>query len=125
MIDLTEIKSKISNFMREDAYRPLNYEELKEAMEIDESEVNLFHDALQQLEQHGDIIQTKKKKFGFTEKMNLVLGRIQGNKKGFAFLIPDNKDIKDMFIPSGNLNGAMNNDRVIVRLTSGELNTKK
>lgn len=125
MIDLTEIKSKISNFMREDAYRPLNYEELKEAMEIDESEVNLFHDALQQLEQHGDIIQTKKKKFGFTEKMNLVLGRIQGNKKGFAFLIPDNKDIKDLFIPSGNLNGAMNNDRVIVRLTSGELNTKK
>ncbi len=57
--------------------------------------------------------------------MNLVLGRIQGNKKGFAFLIPDNKDIKDMFIPAENLNGAMNNDRVIVRLTSGELNTKK
>jgi len=125
MVDLTEIKIKISNFMREDAYRPLNYEELKQSMEIDETEVKQFHDALEQLEQHGDIIQTKKKKFGFTEKMNLVLGRIQGNKKGFAFLIPDNKDIKDMFIPAGNLNGAMNNDRVIVRLTSGELNTKK
>ncbi len=125
MVDLTEIKIKISNFMREDAYRPLNYEELKQSMEIDETEVKQFHDALEQLEQHGDIIQTKKKKFGITEKMNLVPGRIQGNKKGFAFLIPDNKDIKDMFIPAGNLNGAMNNDRVIVRLTSGELNTKK
>lgn len=125
MVDLTEIKSKILNFMREDAYKPLNYEELKGAMEIDETEMNLLHDALQQLEQHGDIIQTKKKKFGYTEKMNLVPGRIQGNKKGFAFLIPDNKDIKDLFIPSGNLNGAMNDDRVIVRLTAGELNTKK
>lgn len=125
MIELTELKSKILNFMREAAYRPLNYEELKHAMEIGEEEVTLFNDALLQLEQHGDIIQTKKKKFGITEKMNLVPGRIQGNKKGFAFLIPDNKDIKDMFIPAGNLNSAMNNDRVIVRLTAGELNAKK
>ncbi len=65
MVDLTEIKIKISNFMREDAYRPLNYEELKQSMEIDETEVKQFHDALEQLEQHGDIIQTKKKKFGY------------------------------------------------------------
>lgn len=125
MVDLMEIKNRIISFMREDAYKPLKYEELKEAMEIDESDLSVFETALTELEQHGDILQTKKKKFGITEKMNLVPGRIQGNKKGFGFLIPDNKDIKDMFIPASNLNGAMNNDRVIVRLTAGELNAKK
>ncbi|MDF2522324.1 MAG: RNAse, partial [Clostridia bacterium] len=125
MDDLIEIKNKILSFMREDAYKPLKYEELKGAMDIDETDMSSFNDALSQLEQHGDIIQTKKKKFGITEKMNLVPGRIQGNKKGFAFLIPDNKEIMDMFIPAGNLNGAMNNDRVIVRLTAGEINARK
>jgi len=125
MTELIELKSKISNFMREDVYKPLKYEELKEAMQIDGVDVEKFNAALKELEAQGDIIETKKKKYGISEKMNLVPGRIQGNKKGFAFLIPNNKEIKDMFIPAEKLNGAMNNDRVIVRLTAGELNTKK
>ncbi|MDF2893083.1 MAG: RNAse [Clostridia bacterium] len=125
MTDLMELKNRISSFMREDAYKPLKYEELKEAMHIEGSDVEQFNAALEELEEIGDIIETKKKKFGITEKMNLVPGRIQGNKKGFAFLIPNNKDIKDMFIPAEKLNGAMNDDRVIVRLTAGELNTRK
>lgn len=125
MEELNEIKSKISSFMREDAYKPMRYEELKEAMQIEEDEVEHFNTALKEIEAIGDIIETKKGKFGITEKMNLVPGRIQGNKKGFAFLIPNNKGIKDMFLPAENLAGAMNNDRVIVRLTVGELNTRK
>lgn len=125
MEELNEIKSKISSFMREDAYKPMPYEELKEAMQIKGNDVENFDTALKELEAIGDIIETKKGKFGITEKMNLVPGRIQGNKKGFAFLIPNNKGIKDMFLPAENLAGAMNNDRVIVRLTVGELNTRK
>jgi ribonuclease R len=125
MTELTDIKSRISNFMREDAYKPMKYEELKAAMEIDGTDAVSFDSALEELVAIGDIIETKKKKLGITEKMNLVPGRLQGNKKGFAFLIPNNKDIKDLFIPGEKLNGAMNNDRVIVRLTAGELNTKK
>jgi ribonuclease R len=125
MEELTEIKNRISSFMREDAYKPLKFEELREAMQIDGTDADSFNTALNELEMIGDIIVTKKKKYGITEKMNLVPGRIQGNKKGFAFLIPNNKDIKDLFIPAENLAGAMNNDRVIVRLTAGELNTRK
>lgn len=125
MSDLIQLKNRVLNFMREDAYKPLKIEELKAAMEISEEEIGLLEDALKELEHNGDIIQTRKLKYGITEKMNLVPGRIQGNKKGFGFLIPNNKDIKDMFIPAENLNGAMNNDRVIVRLTSGEINAKK
>jgi ribonuclease R len=125
MAEIIEMKSKILSFMREDAYKPLKYQELKDAMQISGADVETFDSALKELEAQGDIIETKKKKIGITERMNLIPGRIQGNKKGFAFLIPNNKDIKDMFIPVENLNGAMNNDRVIVRLTSGEINARK
>lgn len=125
MTDLTELKSKISSFMKEDAYKPMQFEELRAAMQMQGADEENFITALEELEAIGDIIETKKKKYGITEKMNLVPGRLQGNKKGFAFLIPNNKDIKDLFIPAEKLNGAMNNDRVIVRLTAGELNTRK
>ena len=112
-----EMKSRLLSFMREDAYKPLTHDELMKAFQTDSPKASEFEEVLDSLLEEGSIIITRKKKYGLTEKMNLVPGRIQGNKKGFGFLIPDNKEIKDIFIPAENLNGAMNNDRVIVRLT--------
>lgn len=120
-----ELKNKIISFMKEDAYRPLLYAELFGALQISTEETEEFNEVLRELEEEGTIIKTRKKKYGITEKMNLIPGRIQGNRKGFAFLIPDNPDIKDLFIPAGNLNGAMNNDKVIVRLTAAEIGTRR
>lgn len=121
----TEMKNKLLSYMKEDAYKPLSYSELRKEFQEDFSTEAEFEAVLNSLLEDGSIIITRKNKYGVTEKMNLVPGRIQGNKKGFGFLIPDNKDICDLFIPVENLNGAMHNDRVIARLTSGELGTKK
>jgi len=120
-----EIKNKLLAFMREDAYKPLSHDELVQAFQDDSLQVPELDEALNSLLEEGSIIITRKNKYGLTEKMNMVAGRIQGNKKGFGFLIPDNKDLRDLFIPAENLNGAMNDDRVIVRLTAGESGTKK
>ncbi|WP_201787764.1 ribonuclease R, partial [Carboxydothermus islandicus] len=40
---------------------------------------------------------------------------IQGHPKGFAFLIPEDREKQDVFISPTNLKGAMHNDRVLVR----------
>ena len=47
--------------------------------------------------------------------MNLVVGRIEGHAKGYAFLLPDNPDIEDIYINHSDLNGAMHGDQVMVR----------
>ncbi|MEA4848305.1 MAG: VacB/RNase II family 3'-5' exoribonuclease, partial [Clostridiaceae bacterium] len=120
-----EMKNKLLSFMREDAYKPLSHNELIQAFQGDSFQISEFEEILDSLLEEGSIIITRKNKYGLTEKMNMVTGRIQGNKKGFGFLIPDNKDLRDLFIPAENLNGAMNDDRVIVRLTAGESETKK
>ncbi|MHB1393374.1 MAG: ribonuclease R [Clostridia bacterium] len=120
-----EMKNKLLSFMKEDAYKPLSHNELVQEFQRDFQQASEFEEVLNSLLEDGSIIVTRKNKYGVTEKMNMVAGRIQGNKKGFGFLIPDNKDIYDLFIPAENLNGAMNNDRVIARLTSGEIGTKK
>lgn len=120
-----EMKNKLLSYMKEDAYKPLSYNELIQEFQGDFGTEPEFEAVLNSLLEDGSIIITRKNKYGVTEKMNLVPGRIQGNKKGFGFLIPDNKDICDLFIPVENLNGAMHNDRVIARITSGELGTRK
>jgi len=120
-----EAKNKLLSFMREGAYKPLSYNELIQAFKEDSIQTSEFEKIVDSLLEEGSIIITRKNKYGVTEKMNMVPGRIQGNKKGFGFLIPDNRDIGDIFVPAENLNGAMNNDRVIVRLTSGGSDTKK
>ncbi|HYE83513.1 MAG TPA: ribonuclease R [Clostridia bacterium] len=120
-----EMKNKLLSFMKEDAYKPLTYNELIQEFQQEFQQASEFEEVLNSLLEDGSIIITRKNKYGVTEKMNLIPGRIQGNKKGFGFLIPDNKEIRDLFIPVENLNGAMHNDRVIVRLTAGELGTKK
>lgn len=56
--------------------------------------------------------------------MNLVVGKMSITSKGFGFVIPDNgleegkAKVDDIFIPAGMLNSAMNNDKVLVRITT-------
>jgi len=51
---------------------------------------------------------------------NVIKGRLQGNERGFAFLIPDNPEQEDYFIPHSDLRGAMHGDVVIAERTRGE-----
>lgn len=107
-------REQLLAFMREKAYKPLTALELVEALEIED--VKSFLQLLNELEQEGVIVLTKKHKYGLTEKMGLLAGRIQGHPKGFGFFIPDQVNHPDVFISPEDLNGAMHQDRVLVRL---------
>jgi ribonuclease R len=53
------------------------------------------------------------------------VGRLEMNK-GYAFVIPEgDKKIPDIFIPQFAFNGAVDNDRVVVRIKEWEKDTKK
>ena len=59
-----------------------------------------------------DILNKKDKKSN--SKITRIQGKIQGTSKGYAFLIPDDITLDDVFISEKDLNGAMHNDRVVV-----------
>lgn len=108
-------KEKILSYMKEEAYKPLTFHELLQEFNIDSSMKKELLKALNELENEGSIIFTRSQRYGIPEKMNLIIGTLDGNQKGFAFLRPDNKDINDIFISPVDMNGAMHGDRVIVR----------
>ena len=106
-------KAKTLQFMQNQAYKPQTFADLAQALEV--TDIEKFQKVVTKLEQDGDIILTRKQKYGLPEMMNLFMGRMQGHQKGFFFFIPDNPDQGDVFVGPANAMGAMHNDRVMVR----------
>ncbi len=107
------------NFMRETAYKPMTYQELEQHFAIkDAHEFREFLKLLNELEQSGKIILTSTERYGVPERMNLLRGRLQAHAKGFAFLIPDDREHPDVYIHANDLKSAMNGDIVLIRISS-------
>ncbi|MCY8999137.1 ribonuclease R [Bacillus spizizenii] len=110
---------KLLSFMKEEAYKPLTVQELEEMLNITETEeFKELVKALVALEEKGLIVRTRSDRYGIPEKMNLIKGKISAHAKGFAFLLPEDTSLSDVFIPPNELNTAMNGDIVMVRLNS-------
>nr|WP_206702711.1 ribonuclease R [Bacillus sonorensis] len=117
---------KLLAFMKEEAYKPLTVQELEEMLEItDADEYKELVKALVSLEEKGLVVRTRSNRYGLPEKMNLIKGKISAHAKGFAFLLPEDSSLDDIFIPPSELNTAMNGDTVLVRLSTQTGGTKK
>ncbi|HNX29425.1 MAG TPA: ribonuclease R [Syntrophomonadaceae bacterium] len=104
-------------FMRRESYRPLSYGELIQALEVESGEAEIrFSKELGRLEKQGEIVKTRKNKYGLPEMMNLVKGVINISQRGYGILKPDDVNATEIFVFGKNLNGAMHHDRVMVRL---------
>ena len=111
------MKEKIINVMN-DKYEALDVIEINDLLELTSSEdLSRLNNVLCELEKDGVVYKTKKNKYIlFKNCPNLKSGVISINKKGFGFLIvPDGEDI---YIDKGNINGAINEDKVLVELVN-------
>ncbi|WP_046228434.1 ribonuclease R [Paenibacillus dauci] len=112
-------EEQLLTFMRTDAYKPMTYQELEEHFQIeDASDFKELVKLLNKLEDAGDIVVNNANAYGVPERMDLVRGRIQAHAKGFAFLIPEDREHGDVYINANDLNTAMNGDTVFVKVTS-------
>lgn len=73
---------------------------------------------LKDLESEGSIVRDDRGRYVLPEKLGLIRGTIQGNERGFAFLLREGQN--DLFIPHKSLRGALHGDTVFVRLVGGE-----
>lgn len=119
------IKQTVLSFMREEAYRPMDIQELVSVFDINPDEYKSFKKVLKAMEKEGLIVRTKKDKFGVPERLGLIKGKLEVHQKGFGFLLPETEGEKDVFIPSSSMNGAMNGDKVLVQITREDFNGKK
>ena len=110
-------KNDILKVLKEDVTKPIYDHELFEFMNLPKPDGEDFMKLLDELEADGKVLKTKKNKYGIPERFNLVSGRIQVTKKGFAFLLMEDEGSEDIFIPASELKTAMDSDTVLVKVT--------
>ncbi|MFD3155876.1 ribonuclease R [Haloimpatiens sp. FM7330] len=118
------IREVILDFMREQAYKPMDINELARIFAISKRELKTFKKTLKSMEKDGQIVKTRTEYYGIPERMGLILGKLQGHSKGYGFVIPDDGSV-DIFIPISGMNGAMNGDKVIAKITKEKIPGKK
>ncbi|OWZ83787.1 ribonuclease R [Natranaerobius trueperi] len=119
-------REKIISYMEKDAYKPMNFEELKDVFKVKKpQQVKRFKKIIKKMTKDGQIVKTRYGYYGLPERMNLQIGTIQGHPKGFAFFLPDKPGNPDVFLSPKNLNGALHGDQVMIRVHKEEkLNQK-
>lgn len=116
----------IIEYMRQATYRPLEYNELLEVFEIYDHEEELkFRKIIGKLEKEGEIVKTRKNKYGLPDMMNLIRGIIRLSHRGYGILVPDEAGLPEVFVYGSNLNGAMHNDKVMVRINYKAVNSNR
>ena len=90
--------------------------EILKILQIPFREKNRVTQLLDELCDEGLLYQNDGGRYGTIEQLGLIKGKISGHERGFAFLVPDDKDNyeKDFFIPHKNLHGALHGDIVLI-----------
>ena len=118
--------------------KAMTAEEIIEALPRQDFPAEKFWQELMKLEERGEVLKARTGAYGLPENMGFVAGRFQLTSKGFGFVIPDNKkeqvknaedklvtrEKPDVFIPPHCVRAAMNNDRVLARITQPGLGRK-
>ena len=86
-------------------------------------ELKKLLDDLRILEEGYTVYRSNKDKYMLFENSHLLKGRLSVNKKGFGFVIVDGGD-GDIYIDAKNMNGALNNDLVVVEELKGQKGKK-
>lgn len=112
MIEPTDI----IKLLRSQRYRPMNAEELTKHFKISGEGQGAFRSLLRSLELQGDIVQIKQKQYAIPSKVNLMVGTLKCNSRGYGFVVPLKDGGNDVYVGEEEMGQAMHGDTVVVRL---------
>ena len=110
---------QLLKLIRDKLDHPATPRELLQRLKLPRQQRPTFKKLLSELVESGALVQTRGNRFGLPDRMNLVVGKVVTNPRGFGFVVPDRplEDTKgDLFIAGSNLNQAMHGDRVVARI---------
>ena len=111
---MKEAESEILTLMKRRNYRPLRPKKLSGIVVHQGYPPDLIDDVLSELEESGMIVRTGDGRLALPHQVNRYIGRLSANPDGYGFVQTVEEDI---YVNGPNLNGAMHNDEVMIRLT--------
>ncbi|MCQ9121892.1 ribonuclease R [Rodentibacter pneumotropicus] len=97
---------------------PMNREEILTALSIrNEEKMEAMRRRLRAMENDGQLVFTKRKRYALPEKLDLVKGLVIGHREGYGFLQVEGKK-EDLFIPNHQMQRVMHSDFVLAQPTN-------
>ena len=112
-------ESDVLQLIRDRIDHPATVKEILQTLRIPRDGRATFKRRLRALVASGALVEIRGHRFGLPDRMNLVVGRVTTNPRGFAFVDPESgayDGASSIFIAGNNLNQAMHGDRVVVRI---------
>ena len=111
-----KIEEKILEIL-DNVYEAKSLIEINDMLELTSAEeLNELQSTLEKLSDKYIIYKTKKERYILLKNcINLKIGKLALNKKGFGFVILDKEE--DLYIPENDLNGATHDDMVLAEIT--------
>ena len=110
------LREKIRKLLKGHHQKSLNLKQILSGLKMEQRDKSILRDEIKKMVNEGELIRTDSGRFGIPERLDYLTGVLEGNRKGFAFLRPE-QEREDVYISPGNLNEAAHGDRVIVRLS--------
>ncbi len=102
---------EILQYIKEHADKGLKAEELADLLPMD---LNELAPKLNELVADYEIVMNKKGKYFPAEHDGIFKGNLRVNKKGFGFVVIEGRE-KDIYVSASHMNGALNQDDVVVK----------
>ena len=94
---------------------PMNRDEILTELSIqNEDQIEAMRRRLRAMENDGQLVFTKRKRYALPEKLDLFKGTVIGHREGFGFLQVDGKK-DDLFIPNHQMQRVMHGDFVLAQ----------
>ena len=108
------MKKKVVSFFRKNPGKSLKNKEIARRLKItSDHEYSALKAVLHKLYEENFLTKNGKRyKLNLTPDDNRITGRLEINQGGYGFVIPDKKEISDIFIAARNLNTAFSGDTV-------------
>lgn len=119
------LKESLLGLINDNHYNPLKKEELALIFNIHPVEMPMFCNFLDELEEDGYIVRSKKGKVMSPNQMGLFVGKFVSHRKGYGFVESDEEYKQDLFIPANDINGALHNDRVMAEIVTPATDDKR
>ena len=110
-------KELVYSFMCDSEYRPMKFKDIVALLQVPEEEVEVLGLCLDELAYEYKIFKDDNGKYICFKNSDFVCGTFRGSGKGFGFLKCDDEKREDVYIPAGSTNTALNDDKVIVKIT--------
>ena len=115
-MDLSD--NSLLDLIQKKTSRPLKFSELMRALKVPEPQRREFRARLKELVEQGALVKLRGGRYGLADEMSLVSGMLKGHPDGYGFLITGT-DEPDLYIGRKQMNGAMHQDQVVVRVEKG------